>query len=1233
MIKNYTQFFSIIFLLILIQSCATHKSQFIPEDNIANIEIDKTISHTFYLIGDAGNSKIGEMSLPVQALKSRLESATSNSSVVFLGDNIYPLGMPKKGHENRAFSEHQLNVQTGLVKDSKASAIFVPGNHDWYSGGLKGLERQQKYVENQLDSKNVFFPEDGCPLQKVKINEDVVVIAVDTEWYITNWNKHPTINDNCEIKSREKFFEEFEGLIKKNADKTTIVALHHPMFTYGVHGGQYSLKKHLFPIKNIPLPGIGSLLNLIRKTGGVSPADNIHKRYLELQKRIVALSQYSDKVIFVSGHDHTLQYIVEDNIPQIISGAGSKNEVARLMNGSKFSHGGLGYAKLDVYTDGSSIVSFYATNEGNEKMIFRTNVLSEKKKELNSHSNEFASEKTASIYTKNETTKGRFHRALWGDRYREYYSVPVNVSTVNIDTLFGGLKVVRKGGGHQSKSLRLENSEGKEYMMRAMRKSADQYIQTSVFKDQYVLGQFVNTYPESLLSDFFTGSHPYAPFTIGALSDAVGIYHTNPVLYYIPKQKALNGYNDEHGDALYMIEERAASGHGDQKSFGYSNEIISTDDLFKNLRKNENHAVDKAAFVKARLFDMIIGDWDRHTDQWRWAVFEEGGKKLYRPVPRDRDQAFSVMGDGTVMGFMSRAIPALKMMEGFGDNIRNLEGFNLEMYALDMALLNAADKTLWDEQAVFLQQNITDKVIDEAFKFFPDEVNDETIQEIKRILIERRNNIKDISDEYYAFIQKYAVVKGTDKDDWFVVERLPNGNTKVTGYRIKKGKKEALIHKQIFNKKTTKEIWIYGLDDDDFFEIKGNGSQLIPIRIIGGQNNDTYVVENGKRVKIYDYKSKENNLEKANKAKVHLTDDYEVNLYSPKKLKGNTNQIIPTIGSNPDDGFKLGLNDIYTVYGFERNPFTQQHNFNAAYYFATGGFDFSYTGEFANVIGRLNVQIEAATTSSNYAINFFGIGNESENNTDLSLDYNRVKYETLKFAPSLVRRGQLGSVLKLSAIYESIEVEETNGRFVNFYFLFNPTSIFDTKKYGGVEATYEYENYDNKAHPTLGMRFSLIAGWKTNLENSDTSFGYIIPTLSFTHKVDNRGRVVLATKLKSHFTLGDDFAFYQAASIGGVDGLRGYRNQRFTSKNAFYQNTDLRFTFGNIKTGILPTKYGFYGGFDYGKVWMENDNSKKWHNSVGGGFFLNFSDLAVANISLFNSEDGNRFAFALGFNF
>ena len=121
---------------------------------------------------------------------------------------------------------------------------------------------------------------------------------------------------------------------------------------------------------------------------------------------------------------------------------------------------------------------------------------------------------------------------------------------VNLDTLYGGLIPVRKGGGHQSSSLRFTNKEGQEYIMRAMKKDALLYIQAVGFKDQYVKSEFEDTKTEELVLDVFTGDHPYTQFIIGDLADAIGIFHTNPKLYYVPKQNAIGRFNDEFGDAL-----------------------------------------------------------------------------------------------------------------------------------------------------------------------------------------------------------------------------------------------------------------------------------------------------------------------------------------------------------------------------------------------------------------------------------------------------------------------------------------------------------------------------------------------------------------------------------------------------------------------------------------------------------------------------------------------------------
>jgi len=158
--------------------------------------------------------------------------------------------------------------------------------------------------------------------------------------------------------------------------------------------------------------------------------------------------------------------------------------------------------------------------------------------------------------------------------------------------------------------------------------------------------------------------------------------------------------------------------------------------MLEKLRDDEKYAVDDDMYIRARLFDMVIGDWDRHVDQWRWAEFKDKNSKktMYRPVPRDRDQAFSIMGDGLFMGLATRLVPGLRLMEGYKEEIRSVAGFNSSpmTFVLDKRLLMQASKEKWIEQAKFIQENLTEDVIEKAFKSFPEEVRDETINGIKR---------------------------------------------------------------------------------------------------------------------------------------------------------------------------------------------------------------------------------------------------------------------------------------------------------------------------------------------------------------------------------------------------------------------------------------------------------------------------------------------------------------------
>ena len=1236
------KYYSSLLILLFITSCATYSTKYVDEKYAVDVKELKEISHTFYLIGDAGLSPMGSMNPALKIFKNKLDKADKNSTAIFLGDNIYPAGLPDPKDSTVAYltAKNHLDAQLKTLDDFKGRPLFIPGNHDWYTEGLVGLEREEDYIKKALKHKNPFLPENGCPIDVIEIGDDVAIITIDTEWYLTNWDKRPDMNDKCDIKSREKFLLELEDAIKDYRDRTTVIAMHHPSSSYGPHGGQYSLRKQFYPKElPFPIPVLGTFINVLRNTSGASIEDLNNKRYRELMNRITTLAQFSDRVVFASGHEHSLQYIVENNTPQIVSGSGAKEGTTKLVNGSQFNTGKMGYATLEVYTDGSSRVRFYGVAEDEKEEFLFTNVVFPPT--LNEYIGDFRTNfpdsVKASVYTKKEIDKSGFFKGVWGERYRKYYGTEVKVPTVNLDTLMGGLVPVEKGGGHQSKSLRLQHKDGREYVMRALKKSAELYLQSMAFKDQYVLDDLKETYTQEILQDFYTGSHPFGPFTIGVLSDAVNLYHTNPVLYYVPKQPALKEYNASFGDELYMIEEHAGDGHEDLASFGYANELKSTDSMLKDLRDDEKYEVDKDLYLRARLFDMVLGDWDRHVDQWRWAEFEdeEKDKIIYRPVPRDRDQVFSKMGDGLLMNIATRIIPGLRLMEGFTEEIRSVKGFNSspKTYVLDLTLLGETEKSQWLAQAQYLQENLTPEAIDAAFKFFPEEVRDETMVEIKNVLLARLRNIQDTANDYYKILNKYAVVAGTDKDDWFEINRLNDKETEVKVYRNIDDEKEELFYYKVFNTDDTKEIWVYGLDDDDIFEVENPSNfKGIKVRVIGGHNNDIYRVGNGKKVALYDYKSKKNSFEETGGAKVKLSNDYELNTYQPLNVRNSFNQIIPTIGFNPDDGIRIGFLNTYTYNGFRQNPFTQQHTFSASYYFATSGFDFKYQGEFAHVFENWNAEVITRFTSPNFAVNFFGYGNNTVNlDDDLELDYNRVKLRQLEFSPSLVWRGHLGAKVKFGVSYQNISVEETDNRFINTFYQQNGEET--NSDFVGVHAGYAYENKDNQAFPTMGMATSIDVGVKENISNEGGTYGYIIPSIGFNYRLVPNGRLVLATKWKAHFNIGNGYEFYQAASIGGTDGLRGFRNQRFTGKTAYYQNTDIRFSLRKKRTSILPMALGFFGGFDYGRVWYPELSSKRWHTSYGGGFFLNASDIITINTALFSSEDGPRFSFGLGFGF
>jgi len=1224
--KKIYQLYLLILISVTAISCAVQNADYgkNAKDFAKNPTIKDSIIHTFYLVGDAGNLDQDEAFRNMNLLKDSLSKASENSTLMFLGDNIYPVGMPKKDDEHRALAEKKMDNQISLSQQFKGKTIFIPGNHDWYNNGIKGLKREEDYVTEKLNDKSAFSPKNGCPIETRKINKKLTLILVDTEWVLADWSKNPGINEKCDLKTREDFYTEFEDQLNKNQNKTIVIATHHPLMTNGSHGGKYSWEKQIFPLENkFPLPVLGSIINLTRATGGITHQDISNQNYKNLADRIKTLISGRKNVIVVSGHDHNLQYIEEGDIRQIVSGAGSKTESAKAVGMNDFSFGKNGYAELKISKSGNAEVSFYNLNPKKSELLFRKTVLENEPKIAKDYPNQFPQNSEASIYDSAMTKKSKFYEFLWGKHYREYYSKKIKVKNLELDTLFGGVKTDRAGGGHQTKSLRLETKSGNEYVIRALKKSGVRFLQSVAFKNQYVIDDFSGSYADKFLLDFYTTSHPYTPLVIGGMADKLGIRHTTPELFYIPKQKTLKNFNENFGDELYYLEDRP------METEENPNKVLGTDEVILNLAKDEKYKIDEKAWIKARLFDMLIGDWDRHHDQWKFEFRKENGNAIYSPIPKDRDQAFAKY-DGFITGILME-FPELKHMQTFDNQIESVKWFNREPYPLDLVFAKNSIGKDWQEVAEFIQQNLNENDIREAFKNLPKEVQDQVSEDLVQKLLTRKNDLQKYASAYFKFLQEKVILTGTDKKDKFVVTRLPNNETEIKIIRLKKSGEE-LQSSKLYSGLMTKEILLYGLDDEDEFVVEGKPKSSIRIKLLGGLDSDKYTVSNSKKVTIYDYKSKPNNFENKGNATLKLTDNYDINQYNYNNPKYNVFTTYMNFNFNPDDALAIGFNADYTVNDFIKNPYSQKHHFSANYFTGTKGYELAYQGLFPLLKSHWFYGLDTRVTSSHYIRNFYGIGNETINpKSEFGERFNNVRAKEFLFSPS-INWNKNASTFSAKLNYEILKIDRTANRFISIPNVVND-DVFSSKQFGGADFSFVYANFDNVANPKKGMKFDIRTVYNINLQNTDRQFTSLETGLGFLHYLTPNQKLVWSSYAKAKWLLGNDYEFYQMSTLGGNTDLRGFRFNRFYGKNSFYQTSDLRYEIGKIKNSILPLSYGFFGGFDLGRVWVPTEKSNKWHNSYGGGFWLNAVDAISANVSYFTSSDGGRLVVGIGGTF
>lgn len=328
---------------------------------------------------------------------------------------------------------------------------------------------------------------------------------------------------------------------------------------------------------------------------------------------------------------------------------------------------------------------------------------------------------------------------MQGEQYREAWATPITAPVVFLDTLYGGVEVIEEGGGKQTHSLELEDPNGIRLTLRSITKDPDPLIP-----------DFVKTLGlENIVVDGISAQHPYAAIVAAALAEHAGIMHTHPKIVFVPKQDRLGKYNEKYGNRLFLLEYES-EGKVDWTGIEDVIEIMDTDDLQKLKQEHpEDVAIDIPLFVRARLFDLIIGDWDRHAKQWGWVVQKKQGKHLAFPLAGDRDNAFFSI-DGVLPAVITNK-EFLPKVQSLDDTIDFLPGLVLKV---DRYFLINVPEEVFTEQATVLQDKLSNTVIKEAFQLWPESIRELNAAEIIQNLISRRDDIQEYAKEFKRLIDE-----------------------------------------------------------------------------------------------------------------------------------------------------------------------------------------------------------------------------------------------------------------------------------------------------------------------------------------------------------------------------------------------------------------------------------------------------------------------------------------------
>lgn len=824
-----------------------------------------------------------------------------------------------------------------------------------------------------------------------------------------------------------------------------------------------------------------------------------------------------------------------------------------------------------------------------------------------------------------------FHRFWLGESYRKVWATPVTMRVIDLSKEKGGLTITKLGGGMQTRSLRLEDPTGKEWTLRTVQK----------YPERGLAKKLKETIAKDIAQDQVSTNHPFAALVVPDLAAALDLPHAKPEIVYLGDDPGLKEYRADFANAVYLIEERSP----------FDKETDNTEKVQKKIQKNNDTKADQRLTLRARLLDFVLGDWDRHEDNWRWLAKEDGDKTIYLPVPRDRDKVFYKTSGVLPWVLTHQWLKA--HLQPYSENIRDINYWNFNERFFDRYFLNELSENDWQTEVRYVQNKLTNELIATAFRRMPESVFKLSGDELIRCFTSRRDKLETLALAYYRFLSIHVDIPASEKKEILRVQNLDSGRLRVTIHNInKKGKAGSEVFGRTFDQGVTKEVRLFGIGGGDNFVVEGEPLTDICIRLIGTDAADQYQVAANVKNKpfIYDQPDGKDNFPNQSLAKLRLSNDSLVNSFDKKSFLYDRAGVLFNGGYNIDQGIQIGLGYLIERQGFRKSPYNWKHELWANYNSGRKSFILDYVFDLKKAFSNNDLIIHANLLGPNNLSNFFGLGNNTENidfdfddgedrgereeDREDGISYYRNRYNYLNVDVKLGRK--LTKYIKVDGgVLFSYYTSTASGnaeRFFHEYHTANPDQeIFSAKLYGGLTAGFVFDNRDNISVPTKGLFWRTTLTAQHRLDKSNDNYASLNTELRF-YINPGRSGLVLANRIGAGTTLGKP-TFFQRMQLGGVHSLRGFNSKRFTGTSMLYNNLDLRLKLFNFTSYLVPGTVGLLGFTDLGRVWEKGEHSNKWHQGYGGGMYIMPGEVLLLQASVGTSREASMLYLSVGFNF